>query len=210
MKDLLFYVADGNMEQAIRGFMERDALQQRVGCGPIDFDARRDIKVAKGQADPGIYTRGDELLRPFHGEYRHVALIVDEEWDGSPGAETIRERLAQHLAAAGWEETGLPLVVCPEADVWLWTDTDHTARALGWANWLELSRALVVADWLVEGSVKPARPKEAAEWALFEGPQDIKRSSALYRRITSKVSANRCTADSVHTLLATLRAWFPA
>ena len=56
MRDILFYVADGNMKEAIRGFMERDALEQRVGCGSITFDARRDIKVARGQNDPGVYT----------------------------------------------------------------------------------------------------------------------------------------------------------
>ena len=210
MRDLLFYVADGNMKEAIRGFMERDALQQRVGCGPIDFDARRDIKVAKGQNDPGVYTRGAELLRPFSGEYRHAVVIVDEEWEGSPGAAAIRGRVDGHLRAVGWDASGLALVVCPEADVWLWTDTDHTAQALGWASWTELSAALRQAEWLADGEVKPVRPKEAAEWALFEGPQDIKRSSALYRRVTSKVSTRRCTDGSVEALLATLQTWFPA
>ncbi len=210
MRDLLFYVADGNMKEAIRGFMERGGLPQRVGCGAISFDARLDIKVAKGQNDPGVFTRGDELLRPFAGEYRHVVIIVDEEWDGSPGANAIHARLQDHLRAEGWEETGLALVVSPEADIWLWTDTDHTANALGWANWLQLSAALRGESWLNEDAIKPERPKEAAEWALKTGPENIKRSSALYRRVTSKVSASRCTDSAVETLLETLRAWFPA
>lgn len=197
------------MKEAIRGFMERDALEQRVGCGSITFDARRDIKVARGQNDPGVYTRAAELLRPFAGEYRHIVLIVDEEWDGSPGADEIRTRLQAHLAAVGWTDTGLALVVRPEADIWLWTDTDHTAQALGWPGWSELSQALRAENWLQEESIKPERPKEAAEWALKHGVENIKRSSALYRRVTSKVAVSRCTDDSVEALIATLQTWFP-
>ncbi len=208
MRDILFYVADGNMKEAIRGFMERAGLEQRVGCGPITFDARRDIKVAKGQNDPGVYTRAAELLRPFVGEYRHVVVIVDEEWEGSPGADEIRTRLQAHLAAVGWADTGLALVVRPEADIWLWTDTDHTAQALGWPGWSELSQALRAENWLEEESIKPERPKEAAEWALKNGGENIKRSSALYRRVTSKVAVSRCTDDSVEALIATLQACF--
>jgi len=210
VRDLLFYVADGNMKEAIRGFMGRGGLAQRVGCGTITFDARLDIKVAKGQNDPGVFTRGDELLRPFSGEYRHVVVIVDEEWEGSPGASAIHTRLHAHLRAEGWGATGLALVVRPEADIWLWTDTDHTANALGWANWTQLSAALREGSWLNDDAIKPERPKEAAEWALKTGPEYIKRSSALYRRVTSRVSASRCTDSAVETLLETLRVWFPA
>jgi len=217
VRDLLFYVADGNMREAIRGFMERDALQHRVGCAAIEFDARADIKVAKGQNDPGVFTRGHELLRPFMGEYQHVVVIVDEEWEGSPGADAIRDQLQAHLRATGWEDTGLALVVRPEADVWLWTDTDHTANALGWANWGRLSAALQEKHWLEADAIKPERPKEAAEWALRKGPETIKRPSALYRKVTSKVSATRGTDDPVETLLETIQtrslvgaAWTPS
>ncbi len=209
MKDILFYVADGNMREAIRGFMERDALGQRVGCGAVDFDARRDIKVAKGQNDPGVFTRANELLRPYAGEYRHVVLIVDEEWDGSPGVDAIHTKLRTHLSAVGWTDNGLALVVRPEADIWLWTDTDHTAKALGWPRWSDLSQALCAEGWLEEESIKPERPKEAAEWALRSGNENIKRSSALYGRVTGAVSVTRCTDDSLEALLVALRTWFP-
>lgn len=57
MNDLLFLVADTHMREAVRGFLERDAVHEIIGCRRFEFDARRDIKVAKGQSDPGLYVQ---------------------------------------------------------------------------------------------------------------------------------------------------------
>lgn len=55
MRELLFLVADTNMEFALRGFFERERPHLSIGCGPIDFDPRpnRDILVAAGANDSG-------------------------------------------------------------------------------------------------------------------------------------------------------------
>ena len=210
MNDLLFMVADTNMREAVGGLLERQAAHKVIGCHPFDFDARRDIKVAKGQNDPGLFVRGNELLRPFAGEYRHAVLIVDEEWDSSPGAAAIHHQLETHLADAGWPPPeGLALVVRPEADVWLWSDSPHSATALGWPSWTELRPALESQGWMEAGDVKPNRPKEAAEWALRHGTGKVKRSSALYRKVAGKVSVRRCQDSALDTLLGALQRWFP-
>ncbi len=210
MNDLLFLVADSNMREALAGFLERQAVHRIIGCRALDFDARRDIKVAKGQNDPGLFTRARELLGPFAGAYRHVVVVVDEEWDGSPGAEAIQRQLDEHLGSAGWAPpAGLSLVVKPEVDNWLWSDSPHSATALGWASWEELRPALVGKGWLAEGAAKPARPKEAAEWALRHGAGKAPRSAALYRKVAGSVSVRRCADPAVETLLAALCAWFP-
>jgi hypothetical protein len=210
MNDLLFMVADTNMREAVRGLLERQAAHEVIGCRPFDFDARRDIKVAKGQNDPGLFVRANELLRPFAGEYRHAVLIVDEEWDGSPGATAIDRKLVEHLTSAGWPPPdGLALVVRPEADVWLWSDSPHSAAALGWPSWTELRPALEGQGWMNVGHVKPSCPKEAAEWALRHGAGNVKRSSALYRKVAGKVSVHRCQDSALDTLLSALRQWFP-
>lgn len=210
MNDLLFLVADKDMAEAVAGLLERDQVQRVVGCGPFGFDSRRDIKVAKGQNDPGLYVRANELLRPLAGDYRRAVVIVDEEWDGSPGAKAIEERLCEHLADAGWAaETGLALVVRPEADVWLWSESPHSASALGWPSWNELRPALENAGWIDLGQAKPSRPKEAAEWALQHSVRRAPRSAVLYRQVAAKVSINRCTDAALARLLTALRAWFP-
>lgn len=209
MRPLLVYVADKNMAEAVSGLLDREGFHRAVACAPFDFDSRRDLKVANGQNDPGIYTRGAELMRPYRAAYERAVLIADEEWDGSPGADTMRHALRAHLDAAGWVgDNGLPLVVSPEADVWLWSDSPHSALALGWASWDELRPALQQQGLLNGDQQKPTRPKEAAEWALAR--KRLSRAAWRYREVASQVSLRRCTDPALQAFLDQLRIWFPA
>ncbi len=210
MNDLLFLVADKNMAGAVGGLLERDQIHRVIRCGAFDFDARRDIKVAAGHHDPGLYVRANELLRPLAADYRHAVVVVDEAWEGSPGAEDISRRLREHLDDVGWSvHNSLALVVRPEADVWLWSDSPHSATALGWASWDALRSALEQRGLLAVGRTKPDRPKEAADWALRNCGHRAPRSSALYRQVSSRVSIHRCEDDALSRLLNALRMWFP-
>jgi hypothetical protein len=212
VNDLLFFVADRNMREAVAGLLERDQIHRIIGCRAFSFDPRRDIKVAEGQNDPGLFVRANELLRPLAPEYAHAVVIVDEEWIGSPGAAAIEQKLRGHLDDAGWlNENSLGLVVSPEADVWLWSDSPHSATALGWVSWDVLRPRLEAQGFLTVGDTKPERPKEAAEWALRNSPgKKAPRSSAIYRQVSSRVSIQRCEDDALARLLNALRAWFPA
>ncbi len=210
MRDLLVYVADGNMAEAVGGLLDRNQAHLVIGCAPFTFDSRIDIKIAKGQNDPGVYTRADALMQPYATEYARAVVIIDEEWEGSPGAAAISERLREHLSAAGWpQERTLVLVVSPESDIWLWSDSPHTATALGWASWDALRPALEEEGLLVREQKKPSRPKEAAEWALGNGPKRIPRSSKLFREVSGKVSVKRCEDDALSVFINQLRTWFP-
>lgn len=208
MRPLLVYVADRNMAEAVGGLLDRGGFHRAVGCAPFAFDSRQDVKVANGQNDPGIYTRGGELLRPFRADYERAVIIADEEWEGSPGANAMRSVLRGHLDTAGWAgDAGLPLVVSPEADVWLWSDSPHSATALGWTSWTELRPALENQSLLEVGQQKPRRPKEAAEWALAS--KRLSRAAWRYREVASQVSVRRCEDPALLAFLDQLRAWFP-
>lgn len=210
MKELLFRVADKCMAEAIAGVFDRPAWDRVIGCRRFDFDSQRDIRVAAGRNDCGLYSEGCELVRPFFGEYRRVVMIVDEAWDGSPGAETIEAKLRDHLVRAGWSvEDSLPLVVCPEVDIWLWSESPHSATALGWDSWIDLRPALHANGWLSPEQAKPALPKEAAEWAVRNGSRKKVRSASLYRQVASKVSLERCSDNALVRLVDQLRTWFP-
>ena len=211
MNDILFLVADKNMREAVAGLLDRDQVHRILGCRPFAFDSRRDIKVAAADNDPGLYVRANKLLQTFAAEYRHAVVIVDEEWDGSPGADAIEAQLWAHLADAGWSaDAALALVVCPEADVWLWSDSPHSARVLGWPSWSELRPALEEQGWLFPGQAKPKRPKEAAEWALKNAKRKAPRSADLYRQVASNASVRRCEDAALERLLNAIRTWFPA
>lgn len=210
MRDLFFLVADMCMREAIVGLLERDSIHLAIGCAEFEFDGRQDIKVASGQNDPGLYVRANELLKPYSTLHRNAAVVVDEEWEGSPGANHIRTRLQEHLDDAGWAAPrGLALVAAPECDSWLWSDSIHTPRTLGWESWDELRPALEKSNWLAEGEYKPSRPKEAAEWALRNGHIRVPRSASLYRNVASQISVNRCHDNAFLQLLEVLRVWFP-
>jgi len=177
----------------------------------VAVDARRDIKVAEGQNDPCLFSRASELLRPLRAEYTNAVVIVDEEWIGSPGAAVIEQKLRAHLDDAGWTaETSFGLVVCPEVDVWLWSDSPHSVTTLGWTSWEVLRPRLEQEGLLAAGKAKPERTKAAAEWALRNSAgKKAPRSSAIYRQVSSQVSMKHCEDDALIRLLKALRAWFP-
>jgi hypothetical protein len=211
MRDRLVYVADGSMAESVAGLLNRPGIHHAIGCAQFSFDSRSDIKIAAGQYDPGVYTRADELMRPFADDYLNAVVIADAEWTGSPGAICIEQQLRSHLENAGWPpERGLALVVSPEADLWLWSNSPHTASALGWESWDTLRPALEDNGWLLAGDSKPARPKEAAAWALRNGRVRGKPPSrSLFREVSAKVSVQRCQEPAFLRFLAQLRAWFP-
>ncbi len=207
MRDLGFLVADKNMEACLHGLFGRGGWQRSLGCGPVAV-AATDIHVAAGHHDPGLYARGDALLRPFGGKYAHMVMMIDAQWDGSPGAQAIKGRIDSHLGAAGWSQgNGLALVLDPEVDVWLWTRTDHTAKALGWGRWNDLEGPLATQAWWTPDQAKPPRPKEAAEWALRQRRKP--RSSLVYRRLAESVGLGRCADGAFVALRDALRRWFP-
>ncbi|MBK9162249.1 MAG: hypothetical protein IPM27_12135 [Nitrosomonadales bacterium] len=209
MRDCLFLVADKNMEGMLKGFFSRDAFHHAVGCGHFDFDIRQDLLVAHGQNDPGLYTRANEFLQPYASTHRYAVVIVDAEWDGSPGAEAISQRLNEHLSNAGWAvDCGCSVVISPELENWLWQDSPHVCTALGFeGGFATLRIALENQGFWKQNEAKPNRPKEAAEWVLRQSKKG--RSSAIYQQLAQRVTARGCTDTAFHTLRNSLLRWFP-
>ena len=207
MRDCIFLLADTNMEAAFKGFLCRDQFHQSLGCGAFDFDAGQDLVVASGDSDPGLYTRGHQLLKPYLQTHIHAILVLDSEWDGSPGAEAIDAHISANLYQSGWSEDSCKVIVIdPELENWIWQRNDHVAKALGLGSALEFSNALSSDIW-PEGQAKPHRPKETLEAVLRANR--IPRSSSIYKNITSRVSVGGCEDNSFQLLRTTLQTWFP-
>ncbi|MHB1669105.1 methylation-associated defense system protein MAD4 [Thiomonas sp.] len=209
MRDCLFLVADKNMEGMLKGFFSRDAFYRAVGCRHFDFDLRQDLLVAHGQNDPGLYTRANEFLQPYASTHRHAVVIVDAEWEGSPGRDAISQRLNKHLVNAGWlDDSGCAVVITPELENWVWQDSPHVCSALGFDGaFAALRIALEAKGFWQPNTAKPDRPKEGVEWALRQARKG--RSSAIYQQLAACVTARRCTDHAFQRLRSALLQWFP-
>jgi hypothetical protein len=209
MRDCVFLVADKNMEAAFQGFLEREQFHRSMGCGLFEFDAGSDLLVGAGQNDPGLYTRGHELLRSYQRSHRHAVIVLDEAWDGSPGAAKIEAKVRRDLEESGWERERVEvIVICPELEVWVCHDSPQVEQVLGCQKaGISLKESLVTAGFWQADRPKPDDPKSGIERVLRQ--VRMPRSSALFKKITSEISVKRCVDPAFERLRDALQRWFP-
>jgi hypothetical protein len=209
MRDCIFLLADKNMQAAFEGFLSRPGFYSSLGCGKFEFDPQLDLRVAAGDNDPGLYTRAHELIRPFLKTYRHAVVVLDAEWEGTPGREVITRHISEQMRTVGWEMGRFRVIVIdPELENWIWQKNDHVAKYLGFSRITEVMADPDIQKAWPAGQPKPAEPKETMEKLLQK--RRIPRSSAIYKQITSQVSVQGCQDPAFQLLATTLRQWFPA
>jgi len=200
-RDLVVLVADKQMEYAVKGLLTR-------GRSLVLQDLSVDIYVHPNN-DPGCFLRGHEFLRPFHRQYRHSLVMFDR--DGSGREERLREDLEaeveRRLSSSGWGDRAAVIVLDPELEVWVWSDSPEVDAVLGWEG-----RTPTLATWLqAEGystgrRTKPSRPKEAMERALRVVGKS--RSAAIFLQLAERVSVDRCTDPAFLKFKTSLQQWF--
>jgi hypothetical protein len=198
--DLIVLVPDRNTEAAVVGLLSREA-SLRI----------RSIKyrvLVHPDKDPGCRLEGHELLRIHQSAYRRALMIFDRE--GCGAEEKSRTELEadceQQLANVGWKDRSAVVVLDPELEIWVWSDSPVVDAALDWHN-----RTPPLRDWLrTQGfnfyATKPQRPKEAVEAVLRAVRKP--RSSSLYRDLAERVSLDRCSDPAFARLKALLQTWF--
>lgn len=200
MTDVALLAADKTIETGVTQILTRP---QSLGCRP--FTVQSFVHVGR---DPGCYRRAHEFLVALSEQYDHAIVVFDREGSGA-----INDRLAieseveERLFTNGWAERAVCIVVDPEIENWVWTDSPHVGASLKW------TQATDVRDWLAQqgfwpdNAVKPPRPKEAVQAVLRLTGQP--RSSALYGDLARRVSLARCSDPAFLKLRETLRRWFP-
>jgi phenylpyruvate tautomerase PptA (4-oxalocrotonate tautomerase family) len=203
-------VADSNMAAAFRGYFGREGWHLSLGCTPFEIDTTAgDLIVDGGGNDPGVYTKGHELLRLYQASHQHALVVLDCEWEGSPGKAAIVAHVTARLAESGWVEEAVKVIAIePELENWLWQDNPRVADALRYKSSKPLRQYLEENGWWPADAIKPPRPKAAAEWMLRQARQP--RSSAIYQQLAERISIRGCTDTAFTEMRATLRAWFPA
>lgn len=198
----MFLLADGGMEQVIRGFLGRESFYRSLGCGTFDFDADQDIIVAPTK-DPGVYGTARELLRPYETTHRHAVVILDADWVGSPGAESIRKHVGQSVSMA-WEEFAV-IVIEPELEAWIMQDNPHLVETFRCPA--DFRHILQRADYWPEDRPKPPRPKEALDY--LRQRHRVRAFNADFGKLAAKISVRNCQDVAFLQLRDSLRAWFP-
>ena len=201
-KDLVVLAADKDMEHALKGLFTRpEALDIRS----IEADI-----LVHPQHDPACARRGVAFLSNMAERYHHGLLMFDHEGSGreQDPVEELQESLNEDFARSAWSDRAKAIVLSPELEAWIWSDSPHVEDVTGWKRRQPpLRRWLTHQGWLQEDEVKPARPKEAFQAALREARRP--RSSSLYQQIAERVSLRQCMDRSFLEFKDVLRNWFP-
>jgi hypothetical protein len=199
--DLIVLVPDLDMEKAVKGIFTRS---RSLGISHFEADIQR-----HPLRDSGCCTDGVSFLAPFVNQYEHALLLFDREGCGREDctAEELETEIKRKLAETGWDERGGVVILDPELEIWVWSDSPHVDEELGWKEHHPPLRTwLTQRNLLQDQSVKPARPKEAVEAALREVRKP--RSPSLYFNLAEKVGFSRCYDRAFIRLKTTLRQWF--
>ncbi len=201
MLDLVALVPDKDMEFALSGLLPRhDAL----GIRPVSCEI-----IVHWEHDPGCRLHCREMLQAKVRTHAHALVMFDRHGCGGDATpcDVLEREVEGRLAASGWQGRAGVVVIDPELETWVWSQSPHVARVLGWEG-----RVPSLADWLrargylAPGAVKPRDPKQAMEEALRVVRKP--RSSALYRDLAECVSLARCTDRAFLRLKDVLSGWF--
>jgi hypothetical protein len=200
-RDLVVLVADKNLEAVVSGLLGRP---RSFAIKPIEYDL-----FVHPRRDPGCLNEASEFLRSFSEAYRHALVLFDHQGCGREETppDEIADLVREQIELAGWAGRAEVVVLAPELEVWVWTDSPHVPHCLGWAD-----HAPPLRQWLADrGSwprdeAKPREPKAALEAALREVRKP--RSSAIYGDLARSVSLRGHNEPAFLRLSEALKKWF--
>jgi hypothetical protein len=204
VKDLIVLVANADMEAAVRGLLSRPSA---LGIRPISFDVKRHV-----QRDAGCRSGAHDFLRLWLHAFQYAVVLFDYEGCGREQKvrDAVEGEVEKRLEANGWCGRCAAVVIAPELESWVWSDSPVVDDILGWRNrdpglreWVRTQTHF----WQGQGA-KPQRPKEAFEAALRKARRP--KSAALFEELAGSVSVDRCADPSFLKLKRILVGWFPA
>ncbi|MBX9790909.1 MAG: hypothetical protein K2Y37_18480 [Pirellulales bacterium] len=200
--DLIVLAACQNTKFALLGMLNQS---ERLRIRPISFTI-----IVHPEHDPGCVRTSAEVLRSQQRLYEKALVMCDYEGSGAreESAIDVEKRIEQRLSVSGWAGRSAAVVIDPELEAWVWSDSPHVEEVLGWRYRIPTLRAwLVDQGFLSTEYAKPAHPKEAVLAALKAA--NLRRSSAIYASLARSVSFERCSDRAFARLKDVLRNWFP-
>jgi hypothetical protein len=199
--DLVILAADGAIAAALEGILSRrDALAIRLPAFKIFTHMHR---------DPGCFLEAHNFLRPFARDCKHGLVVFDRKGSGQESRTRveIQEDVTRRLAANAWTDRAKAIVIDPELEAWVWSDSPQVDRCLGWS-----ARSPALREWLSNQGLwdpsmtKPQNPELAFVRALREVRKPM--SSSIFSDLARSVSLLRCRDEAFAELRGTLTMWF--
>ena len=108
VKDCVFLLADGQMEQTFKGFLSRNNFHTSLGTRPFTYEF---FVPDRRFADSGVYKQGHVFLRRYHSTCQHAVAVLDHRWEGAPEPAIIQEKMRTNLVQNGWREENVEIIV---------------------------------------------------------------------------------------------------
>lgn len=201
--DLIVVVADLDAQNAVQALLNRyRSLQIRAITAQIDRFIKRDA---------GCLRESHEYLRPFVQQFSFALVIFDRHGCGAENLsrQSLERDVEDRLATNGWKDRAAAIVIDPELEAWVWSDSPQVDRTLGFQN-----RSPTLRVWLRQENLwapnapKPPDPKSALRRVLRHVGKSW--SAAVFRQLAERVSIRRCRDPAFLKLKTTLQQWFPA
>jgi hypothetical protein len=195
----------------VAGADEKAAIEKLLAERAHSLGIRRlRVRVLKHpRRDPGCYQEAPDVLRPFVTLAQRALVVFDREGSGQEerDARAIAADLRARLARSGWDQRAAVIVIDPELEAWVWSDSPHVKATLGWTDRRLSPRQWLAArgEWPAERA-KPPRPKECLEAVLRKTTRRF--SSAIFAELAGRVSLEHCVDPAFRELGETLREWF--
>jgi hypothetical protein len=201
--DLVVLVPDKQMEATLRSLLQRHAS---LRVRPFSFEI-----LVHPRRDPGCRSESPALLSIYASRAKFALVLFDREGCGEEQLprEMLESSVEAVLAAAGWSGRSSVVVISPELEAWVWSDSPVVDQAVGWTGLSpSLRQWLISQGFVVASESKPSKPKEALEAALKKSRK--RRSASIYGELAARVSLGRCTDPAFQKLKTTLLQWFAA
>lgn len=200
---MVLLVGDKNTELALRGLLSRP---QAPGIRPLQCDI-----YPHPRHDPGCRLESHQFLRSFVRSHDHALVVFDREGCGRDASsrEALEQELENALSQTGWADRATAIVIDPELEAWVWSESPHVEKVLA-----RTGRDPTLRQWLQQrglllpGQVKPDRPKEAMLAALRTVQKPP--SSSLFEQLAKTVGLTHCADPAFLKLTGVLKKWFPS
>jgi hypothetical protein len=200
--DLIILVPGKDERETLDALLSK--RRNSLGIGEVRYKI-----LVHPRRDPGCYGEAPDVLQPFTNQARRALVLFDHEGSGQEqrSAEEVARDLEERLSRSGWEDRAAVLILRPELETWVWSDSPEIDRIVGWQG-----QEPPLRQWMREsgfwpiGNAKPPRPKESFQEALRQ--VKIRRSSAIYRQLAESVSLNRCTDGTFIQFRRLIQRWF--